>query len=341
MIHLNFVNLLQAGTIATGVLGALLLWLTKPKEFRGIALLLALIAFAACINILEESGLTRDLYLISPIFILLFGPVIYLASKLLIDKQLAKTQLWHLFPVIPLLLFTSHVQMLIGLGTVWRLGYAVLTMFMLLQFKRALDEQRSDSDDFSLTWLIWLLAITAVFNLIDLVRLNVQQTIPYELNVLGQGINNAVWLVAAMIIIIKLQAQKKIPSPIKSANQADLNSPTAQNDYRSIFAELDRLFTSNQWYLKPRLTLNDVSKSTGLQTREISRAINLVSEQSFNEYVNRYRVDAVCTTLTTNKQTSLTDIAADAGFSSKASFNKVFKQIKGVTPSEYKANIRV
>lgn len=336
MEHLNFVNLIQAGITATGILGGLLLWLTKTREFRGLAILLVLIAAAACINILEESGLTRDIYLISPVFILLFGPVTYLAAKLLIDKTLAKTQLWHLFPAILIILFTSHIQAVIAIGTVWRLVYAFLTMLMILKYKGSLDEQRSDSDDFSLNWLIWVLVVTALFNVIDLVRLNFQQSISHELNVLGQGFNNTVWLVVAMIIIIKLQTQKRVPLNNEKMKEVDANRKVDEEDYSSIFKELDNLVISNQWFLKPRLTLNDVSQLTGLQTRDISRSINLVTDKSFNEYVNHYRVDFVCTTLLANTKKTLTDIAADAGFSSKASFNKVFKQETGVTPTDYK-----
>jgi p-aminobenzoyl-glutamate transporter AbgT len=77
MENLNFINLIQAGIIASSLLGGSLLWLTKSKEFRGIAVLLFLIALASSINILEESGLTRDWYLISPVFIMLFGPATY------------------------------------------------------------------------------------------------------------------------------------------------------------------------------------------------------------------------------------------------------------------------
>ena len=337
MEHLNFVNLIQAGIAAIGILGGLLLWLTKTKEFRGIAVLLFTIALASCINILEESGLTRDIYLISPVFIMIFGPMAYLAAKLLINKVLEKTELWHLFPVIPLLFFTSYTYFVIGIGTVWRLAYALLTMKMLLKYKRSLDEERSDSDEFSLNWLIWILAVTALFNLIDLVRLNFQQVIPYEINVLGQGINNAIWLIAAMMIIIKLQAQNKIPRDVEKSTVTDTANHTTEDDYSSLFEELDKLITSNQWFLKPRLTLSDLSSFTGLQIRDISRAINLVTDKSFNEYINSYRVDYVCTTLLKETKKSLSDIAADAGFSSKATFNKVFKRLSGVTPSEYRS----
>lgn len=351
MAHLHFVNLIQAGITSIGILGGLLLWMTKSKEFRGVSVLLFLIAFAGCINILEESGLTRHIYLMSPVFIMLFGPAIYLAIKLLINKELPKTLWWHLLPVLPIFLFTSYTYAIIAIGTVWRLGYALLTMLMLLQYKRTLDQERSDSDDFSLSWLIWILVVTALFNLIDLVRLNVQHAIPYELNLLGQGINNLVWLVVVMIIIIKLQPQKKMPQGIISQTQTSKNTDkpntnqtndkSTKDEYVSLFEELDALIKTKQWFLMPRLTLSDLSKLTGLQTRDISRSINIVTDKSFNEYINRYRVDFVCSKLDSNTPSSLTDISADAGFSSKASFNKVFKQLTGLTPTEYKSQTHV
>lgn len=343
MQNLNFVNLIQAGMISTGILGGLLLWLTKTNEFKGISALLFCIALASFVNILEESGLTREIYLISPVFIMLFGPVTYLAAKLLIDKKLGRVQWLHLVPVIPFLMLTSYTYAIIGIGTLWRLAYALLTILMLLKYKRTLDEERSDSDDFSLNWLVWVIAVTSVFNIIDLVRLNVQPFIPYGLNVFGQGINSAVWLIATTIIIIKFQMLKQIPQSLDNASDTDVqsnaiaNSTSTNEAYHSIFQELDKLITSNQWFLQSRLTLSDISNLTGLQTRDISRSINVITGKSFNEYINNYRVEYVCALLKSKAQKSLSDIAAEAGFSSKASFNKVFKQISGVTPTEYKS----
>ncbi len=351
---LNFVNLIQAGICTVGVLGAILLFKCKSAQYRGIAYLLLLTAFASCINILEESGLSRDIYLISPIFIMLFGPATYLAVKQFVDKQLAKSQLWHLLPVLPVVFFTSYIEIVIGIGTIWRIAYALLTVVLILQHKRLLDEQRSDSDDFSLNWLIWIIAITACFNLVDLLRLNFQYAIPYHINVLGQGINNAVWLLAAMLIIIKLQIQDYTPLTQKMdsgnttsntnstkntpANKSD--RPEHDTDFASIFIELDNLVSTKQWYLKPRLTLLDMNELTGLQTRDISRAINLGAQKSFNEYINAYRVEFVCQLLKNRTTKPLIDVALDAGFSSKAAFNKVFKQVVGLTPSQYKHSIK-
>ncbi|MGK0305071.1 MAG: AraC-like DNA-binding protein [Gammaproteobacteria bacterium] len=338
MDSLNFVNLIQAATVGASILGSLLLWRKGP--FHGIALLLALIAFASSINILEESGISRDIYIISPIFIMLLGPANYLAAKHIIDEKFETSDWIHILPVAPVLLFTSHVTAVIAIGTIWRLAYAYFTASLLIKYKRTLEEERSDSNEFSYNWLVWIVLATASFNLADLVRLNSQPLIPFELNVIGQGINNSFWLVVVMIITVKLLEQKRLPKPIKVNQRVTDKEPLAEN-YLSTFNELNTLVDDNQWFLKPRLTLTDVSELTGLQTRDISRAINTVANKSFNDYINEYRVKHICQALDAGSPHSLTRLYTDAGFSSKASFNKVFKEYAGITPSAYKAQAEV
>lgn len=334
----SLINLIQAGTFTVAVLGCLMFW--RVNEFRGLSLLLALIAFASLVNILEEANITRDFYLISPIFIMLFGPATYLAALFAIEKRICPSHWWHLFPVLPLLLFTSHVHAVIAIGSVWRVAYTLLTVHLLTKYKKRLESERSDSDDFSLNWLMWLLITLVAFNFIDLIRLNLQHIIALELNLLGQGINNFVWLFACMVIVSQFAKLDGLPNHQLDLVEDKSEKSVSTETFGAIFEELDKLMKSHQWYLKPRITLTDLSELTGLQTRDISRAINLFSDQSFNDYINQFRVKAVCEALTHKQQQSMTDIAFDAGFSSKASFNKVFKDTLGVTPSEYKAGLK-
>lgn len=338
MDSLNFVNLIQAATVGVSILASLLLW--RKGTFDGIALLLGLIAFATLVNLLEETGITRDIYIISPIFILLFGPAGYLASKHLTNEKLTKRDWVHILPAAPLLLFSPHVSIVIAIGTIWRLIYAYFTATLLTKYKRTLDEERSDSEEFSFNWLVWVIVVMALFNLIDLIRLNSQPYISYELNIIGQGINNSVWLLAVMIIAIKLIEQKSPPTLAQAKNEKISKEPAPEN-YLSTFAELDKLIIINQWFLKPRLTLTDVSELSGLQTRDISRAINTVANKPFNEYINEYRIKHICQALDAGSHLTLTRLYTDAGFSSKASFNKVFKDYTSMTPSEYKSQNKV
>ena len=337
MLAFSFVNLIQSATLSVCVLGALLLW--RRPSLRGIALLLLLIALASLINTLEETGITRDIYLVSPIFIMLFGPAIFLATRHLTGSKLEIKDAFHFLPVVPVVFFTAQVQMVIAIGSFWRLVYALMTARVLIKYKKKLDEQRSDADEFSFTWLLWIVLITAAFNVLDLLRLNTQQWLSSELNSLGQGINNGLWLLVIMVTVVKLNEQKKPP---KSQIEEPQNLPSASEkaeDYREIYAELQSLLKQHQWYLQTRLTLAELSHLSGFQARDISRAINLLAGKSFNEYINHFRIEAVCRQLDSGESLPILQIAINSGFSSKAAFNKVFKELKGQTPSQYKSAV--
>ncbi|BDX08052.1 helix-turn-helix domain-containing protein [Planctobacterium marinum] len=337
MVAFSFVNLIQSATLSVCVLGAFLLW--RHLSFRGIALLLVLIALSSVINTLEETGITRDIYLVSPVFIMLFGPASYLATRHLIGDKLRLEESLHFLPVLPVLFFTTHVQVIIAIGTFWRLIYALLTARVLLDYKGKLDEQRSDADEFSFIWLLWVVVVTTVFNLIDLVRLNIQQWLSPDLNALGQAVNNGLWLVVIMLTVVKLSEQKKPPQSKSQDRQDSTASSEQAEDYLGIYEELQSLLTQQQWYLQARLTLAELSQLSGLQTRDISRAINLLAGKSFNEYINQFRIEEVCRQLDSGDTRPVLQIAIDSGFSSKAAFNKVFKEQTGQTPSQYKADI--
>ena len=146
---------------------------------------------------------------------------------------------------------------------------------------------------------------------------------------------------AATIITIKLIDQKALTTPHKvTLNNVHSEAKSEPENYGSTFNELDKLVINNEWFLTPRLTLSDVSELSGLQPRDISRAINTVANKSFNEYINEYRIHHICSALDAQSPHSLSRLYTDAGFSSKASFNKLFKEYTGKTPSEYKAQIK-
>ena len=70
----------------------------------------------------------------------------------------------------------------------------------------------------------------------------------------------------------------------------------------------------------------------------LSKYFKQCTGTSFTDYVNRYRVSQACYLLQNIDQTIL-KIAYDCGFDSLRSFNRNFKSIMGVTPSEYRAKL--
>jgi len=90
-------------------------------------------------------------------------------------------------------------------------------------------------------------------------------------------------------------------------------------------------------YKDPELTLASLARHLGETPNAVSRIINGGFNQSFNEFINTYRIGEVKRRLTAGDTERLTILALafDAGFSSKTTFNRVFKEQTGYTPKAY------
>lgn len=90
-------------------------------------------------------------------------------------------------------------------------------------------------------------------------------------------------------------------------------------------------------YLDPDLTLPELAKSLDVSRNQLSGVINKIHGVNFYQFVNQYRVSEVKELIENpaNSNMKLISLAYDAGFNSKASFNRIFKQITSMTPSEY------
>ncbi|MCG8307795.1 MAG: helix-turn-helix transcriptional regulator [Cytophagales bacterium] len=90
-------------------------------------------------------------------------------------------------------------------------------------------------------------------------------------------------------------------------------------------------------YLNKNLTIGELAESIHVQTYQLSQLINDQLGKSFFELINSYRVEEVKGRFFDPKYNNLTllGIAMECGFNSKASFNRIFKQHAGQTPTEY------
>ena len=100
---------------------------------------------------------------------------------------------------------------------------------------------------------------------------------------------------------------------------------------------LEQFLGDNPLYLEPDLNLKRLASALRLPAAQISQAVNGIKGKNFNEFINAYRVQHVKELLASDKaeELSLLGIALESGFNSKATFNRVFKQHTGKTPSQY------
>lgn len=83
------------------------------------------------------------------------------------------------------------------------------------------------------------------------------------------------------------------------------------------------------------LTLEHLARTLGYSEFYISRKFKEISGMQFRDYV-RYRKLAFALKQVRDTDRGLLDIALDYGFSSHEAFTRAFKEVYGVTPSEYR-----
>ena len=100
-------------------------------------------------------------------------------------------------------------------------------------------------------------------------------------------------------------------------------------------AQLELLMTEKHMFLDSDLDIQKVAKHLQSNRRYISYVLNHGMNLTFNEYVNRYRIEKVKRLIETTDM-KLAAIAYDSGFNSPASMSRTFRALEGLSPQEWR-----
>jgi AraC-like DNA-binding protein len=111
---------------------------------------------------------------------------------------------------------------------------------------------------------------------------------------------------------------------------------------QKMFDSLLNFMESARPYLDDQLTLSHLAADLNISVNNLSQIINEYCRQNFFDFVNGYRVEAVKSKLQKPDYDaySLLALAYECGFGSKSSFNRIFKNSTGQTPTQYKKNLQ-
>ncbi len=95
-------------------------------------------------------------------------------------------------------------------------------------------------------------------------------------------------------------------------------------------------------YLNEALTLSDLAGMLDISDKKLSELLNQHLQTSFYDLINQYRVESVKEKMADPNYSHYTLLALglDSGFNSKTSFNRIFKNREGCSPSQYKLQLR-
>lgn len=236
-------------------------------------------------------------------------------------------------PVVqPIMVFIDFAQMLLYLAFTFQLFY---------HYRKRIIQSFSNVYKLELNWILSFLVVFTLLFLYDALQ-SVIATLVTDLSYIQQY-----WLNIFMALVTLYVGVKGYFTDVTKLAKLD-NSFTprvrvksnAETDPQIDVKELDRLrsfMNAKKPYLDPDLTLSLLAQNTQMTRARLSQLINSGFQKNFNDFVNTFRVNAVKTSLQKgeHKQLSLLGIAYDCGFSSKATFNRVFKKLTKQSPSEY------
>jgi AraC-like DNA-binding protein len=150
-------------------------------------------------------------------------------------------------------------------------------------------------------------------------------------------------LVVGIVFYLKLRTSYRKIFQLNHTSQVKpihdkISSEIDNNDQKLylLFTEIQQLMESEKFYLKPSITISDVSTAIGSNDKYISLSVNKFARMNFNYYINTLRIqEAKKKLLEGNTESSIQDIAIACGFGNASSFIRVFKQITGLTPAYY------
>ncbi len=101
---------------------------------------------------------------------------------------------------------------------------------------------------------------------------------------------------------------------------------------------IEQYINEEKPYLNADISLPELSERMNIPSHHLSRVINEKLNLNFFDFINQYRVEEVKSRIhdPQYEHLSLLGIAFDSGFNTKSAFNRVFKKMTGMTPSEFK-----
>ena len=271
-------------------------------------------------------------------FIPTFLFYLYLVPRLLLTKQglLYWIQGAELDPPIIFLIFSISIDIS---GPV----YILWSLLLLRRHRKGIGENFSFTEKINLNWLrniiVGMAIIWSVVLIANLMDSKTGPTLVYA------AVTLFVFLIGYYgirqgVIFTDARGPEEKADPIHKPKYE--KSALKEDQAGKYYQDLLEHMKDNKPYLESKITLPQLAGEMKLNPNYVSQVINDSFGQNFYDFINSYRVEEFKRRLNTKTAPNYTLLAhgLDSGFSSKSSFNEVFKKFTSQTPSQYFRNLR-
>ena len=223
--------------------------------------------------------------------------------------------------------------------------YTILTIRIVAAYNRRIRNSFSTIEAINLAWLKYVtLGMIIIWSLV-VVLFFLDLFLPFE-----AGWDALIHIPIGILIYVigykglrqpEIFLDSSVPGQDLSQGNKYERSGLSDSDADDIRERLLILMKEERLYLDQTLTLQKLARRLDVTCHNLSEVINSRLHQSYYDFVNAHRVEEFKSRLAdpANAPLNLLSIAFDSGFSSKGTFNAIFKKLAGMTPSEYKTQM--
>ncbi|ASK29183.1 hypothetical protein CEY12_03260 [Chryseobacterium sp. T16E-39] len=141
-----------------------------------------------------------------------------------------------------------------------------------------------------------------------------------------------------MMNVQEIHSDNRVKISVHQTNTV-LNTIDYELKFNELWHKMDSSMKRQELFRNCDLNLDELAHKTEINKYQISEMLNGYKNKPFYRYINEYRIDyfknIVEKAIEKNENINFLSFAYEAGFKSKSSFNRYFKEIIGQTPSAY------
>ena len=217
----------------------------------------------------------------------------------------------------------EDVFLVLCLNTLFFTGLIFNIFFQILKSEILTDKNKIIISDFMKYYYV-LITITSISTLL----------------VLGVFLLSIKWSI--FIVCIKILAILTIiylvirPEMLRKISRIN-NSDVLDENLKTIYHQIESLFSKGDTYLNINYTSASISADTGIRNELVRNSIKIYSQMSVPLFINSYRIKYAIKLIEEGylENFSMEALAEKSGFNSQENFNRVFKILKSCTPTQY------
>lgn len=140
--------------------------------------------------------------------------------------------------------------------------------------------------------------------------------------------------------LLNINGENQITDHTHNITNEEITDDDITTDVSSqkLYNEIVQLFNKDKPYLDSGFSTSRLADLLDSNVSYVSKAINSNSGLNFNSFLNKYRIEYLKEMLKDEEECNrykITYLYMQAGFTNQSTFNKAFKQVEGITPSQY------